>query len=953
MFKGCLPYDAQYVGSFQPLLGWRSETNKTWIARQAGAALNALLAHVTSDNHKVKDTAFKGGLLDTGPEMLYDNCYKLLRSVAMIDGGIELKKLLAGLDAKKAAPNLNELIKLFENTLSAKSLVLQAKDKKGSRKVQDSKKVDQMQTFLSRKQDEIKVILEILSTLKNIGYLQKALQTHSMTYQKALSFIGKLISSTPPISREEGFRLSPIGLLNLYRHYFYDFGTFLGPPIEHIWVAPRSETELIEMWSQTSYRFRESETSAQYMEATEEAVAEANELSEEMQRRNEQDFKTGFTTSFKYAIAVVEGTGSLSMEYGMHLTNDKKTMRKNSRELSSKVATEMKRSVRFVTRESLETRMESTRRHLIKNATDDLISFEMRRKMRKVGIQAQHLGTQLCWQLILEEPGKNLGLAELVHVAKPEDFDTLPPPDIAPPSFETITEDYQFTIPFSPVTGADDNDEFYDGVGDGIIRWQFSFAAPTPQPGYMLTAVVEKTYERTDPEHDAPSLWDLEYRVTDGERGQFLVLLRSVNFEKQPSVRVTAGLTWQVKEDVRSKADLEYKAKMDKYEQQKQREAQTAIIKALRERVNLARSIVPRPSEDLREEERTELYRRALSCLLGPELSGEALFATSDLIRTWFEVEKMLYFVAPDWWKPRKVNESKNLPYMTEEIPFETGYTISGGDVTIILSIKGIVVKSDPNSDVIMYRYTCTSEQGSYSGSGFTRNPKNPNQSQLSADFRIPAGNGGGLISTLIPNPYYQVSTDPVKGEYTSSLSQTGFSRDQPKRENNYLITEESEPAPLGSSIGWTAQLDGDAHRNAFLNAAWARVVIPIRRGREKAAIDWLRQQHIEGSDGLNDALLDEDGKPVQKKDAHGNPVTDGAGNPVFKTVGEGLAELIAALSTTADDKIYIESQKVYENGFNPLPGGFQPGPNPLEVFAQWVEVVPTNQAVPVKYEAS
>lgn len=66
-----------------------------------------------------------------------------------------------------------------------------------------------------------------------------------------------------------------------------------------------------------------------------------------------------------------------------------------------------------------------------------------------------------------------------------------------------------------------------------------------------------------------------------------------------------------------------------------------------------------------------------------------------------------------------------------------------------------------------------------------------------------------------------------------------------------YEITAESEPAPLGSSLGWMIQLDGDRRRNEFLNSPWARVCVPIKRGREREAIAWLAK-HLEGEIGYD-----------------------------------------------------------------------------------------------------
>jgi len=70
-------------------------------------------------------------------------------------------------------------------------------------------------------------------------------------------------------------------------------------------------------------------------------------------------------------------------------------------------------------------------------------------------------------------------------------------------------------------------------------------------------------------------------------------------------------------------------------------------------------------------------------------------------------------------------------------------------------------------------------------------------------------------------------------------------------RRSSYPITAESNPAPLGASLGWEIQLDGDARRNEFLNSPWARSCIPIRPGREREAIEWLAR-HMEGQIGYD-----------------------------------------------------------------------------------------------------
>jgi len=41
--------------------------------------------------------------------------------------------------------------------------------------------------------------------------------------------------------------LSPIGIAHLFRQYFFEFDTFLGPPVGHIWLSPGTTVELLEV----------------------------------------------------------------------------------------------------------------------------------------------------------------------------------------------------------------------------------------------------------------------------------------------------------------------------------------------------------------------------------------------------------------------------------------------------------------------------------------------------------------------------------------------------------------------------------------------------------------------------------------------------------------------------------------------------------------------------------
>jgi hypothetical protein len=135
----------------------------------------------------------------------------------------------------------------------------------------------------------------------------------------------------------------------------------------------------------------------------------------------------------------------------------------------------------------------------------------------------------------------------------------------------------------------------------------------------------------------------------------------------------------------------------------------------------------------------------------------------------------------------------------------------------------------------------------------------------------------------------------------------------------HYFITDESEAASMGASIGWLLQLDGDDQRNAFLNSPMVKVLVPIRPGAEAEALKWLTL--VEGKDGAPSAA--------------------------------DLAETIAELENSHDNE-HKRSQAVYKSGYAPLGDSFTVTPERKDgVFSQWTEIVPTDQvaAVEIEYE--
>jgi hypothetical protein len=206
--------------------------------------------------------------------------------------------------------------------------------------------------------------------------------------------------------------------------------------------------------------------------------------------------------------------------------------------------------------------------------------------------------------------------------------------------------------------------------------------------------------------------------------------------------------------------------------------------------------------------------------------------------------------------------------------------------------------------------------------------------------------------------PIKDVTPEAVTQEFleTSTVSWGGG---QAERPDNYLISKDSRPAPLGSSLGWTIQLDGDNMRNAFLNAPWVKAVLPIREGREQQALDWLSASAVEGADGLDAAHQPGDPGEIPKiraaldlPDAHVVTIRDALRYLVKRVQEKQAAARKKKVDEDGEELDYLPTEQVYEHGFYPLQGGFRAETTePYEVFDQWVEVVPTEQIVPVAVE--
>jgi hypothetical protein len=706
--------------------------------------------------------------------------------------------------------------------------------------------------------------------------------------------------------------LSPISVVHLFRQYFFELDSFLGTPVSHVWLSPGSSVEMVEIHTRKTVVEKTLETTLDIFNRSETTTTDQEEISEAIKENNQRDIKFGASVTASYSS--IEATSSFDYNNTQQMARE--TVHKRMRQQSQKLSSEIRKNFKTTFKTVSELTDVSDVKHVMANTTKDLINYELRRKMRQVGVQVQDIGTFLCWQTYVDDPGSDLGISKLIHIAKSPDLDGIPQPEQVP-TLQPFTEDKMITIPFiSVANGADKSGEVYlDGVeqdnseyhGDlEKIQCDFPQEFVAPKSNYILRDI------EFDPQGKPVEITKTGDIQNNNDKASFILHLHMADFKGKDSIEVKLTLHWAPTDAANEAIRQENEQKMKERTEREKAEFEKAYVENVRDRVNKASAITARSADDLREEERIVVYRKLVQDMLMNTLEqpdDRTRHVVAELINSIFDVDKMLYFVAPEWWRPRLHRSKQQVG--------ETPVRPSRDDIHIATS--GVL------------------------------EPVRTARRNLNGLFV----NGGTRITNASPTPHSNVL----------SASTVGWGGVDDARRDNYWITEDSEPARLGSSLGWLLQLDGDNLRNAFLNAPWVKAVIPIRPGKEEAAINWLKG--VEGMNGITDDVIYHATNP-QEKDSNGQPlegqkmidVLYDLAKKIKNKYEEGIQtgtypkqEEISdpQLADDANTVTATPIDRVYEHGFYPLTGSFRVNvTGNYEIFDQWIEVLPTDQIVPV-----
>ena len=933
-YTGVLPYDSEMFGVYQPLLGWKSKRIMDRFQSGLHADQSAALKKLLHSHAGIFNVAYRpeGGIdvqVDRGQAIAgkvasFDNVVQQVIASKLPPYAEYRPEIWPELISEASVQSIlkKELPKIYGGAfdgLVSRDGTASILARTSGQSIQRSsasrrRAVGSFENQLGYESSVADVLLTLVAnknfaTLESLFYQRIDATQKARQLDKILAARNSLdatldIEHLDPTDRDQlaNVVLSPISVVHLFRQYFFELDTFLGTPVSHVWLSPGSSVELLEIHSRTTRIEKTLETTLDILTKTETSKTQQDDISDAVKEDNSRDIKFGASVTASYASI----SATSSFDYAASQKTSRENAHKQMRNQTEKLSSEIRKNYKSTFKTTTETSDVTSVKHTMANTSAELINYELRRKMRQVGVQVQDIGTYLCWQTYVDDPGRELGLAKLIHIAKPADLDQIPHPEELP-LLQPFQEERIVTIPFiSVLNDADNEGEVYvDGVESDNsefmgslekIQPDFPQQFVCPRAHYVLSSV------EFDPQ-GKPVVASMNGGISNADsKGSFVLHLDSADFQGQNSVQVRLVLHWSPGPGANDVIIQKNKDNAAAYKAREKAEFDKAVIETVKDRVEVASRIKTRDAYDLRDEERIVVYRRLIQDLLqnGIEFPDDRTrHVVAEVLNSIFDIDKMLYFVAPEWWRPR-LHRSRQQLLETSQAPLMDPSLVVRGSLQAALQ-RGLVSQAG--------RVAINTTPGLMGGS------------------QVAWGGVGDL------------------------------------QRDNYFITGDSEPAKMGSSLGWLLQLDGDNMRNAFLNAPWVKAVIPIRPGKEEAAINWLKG--VEGMNGITDDVIYRSPNP-DERDVDGDPldgqrmidVLHDLGRKIRMKYQQGVeSDKYPKPSEISDPALLDEDNtvsatpidRVYEHGFFPLERSFKANVDGnYEIFDQWIEILPTDQIVPV-----
>ena len=139
--------------------------------------------------------------------------------------------------------------------------------------------------------------------------------------------------------------LSPLGIVHLFRQFFFEFDSFLGTPVGHVWLSPGASVELIEISTRKTSPKRHRALPTETRRRPSRRARRQDELSEADQGRNKNDIKFGANAdanqSWGSGAAPRPASFNLGRRHRKPHGKNTQAMRKQSDKLSTEIKQEL------------------------------------------------------------------------------------------------------------------------------------------------------------------------------------------------------------------------------------------------------------------------------------------------------------------------------------------------------------------------------------------------------------------------------------------------------------------------------------------------------------------------------------------------------------------------------------------------------------------------------------
>lgn len=672
-YKGVLPDASEIFGIYQPLLGWKSGRVRERIGHGTGSWLTDIVGRLGESVQPNYTARFAAADCALSIEAIGPGTFTGSPSF----GGIVVAQVAHDLPPRDeytpdvwsryaSADYLGTVLKRQVAPAAVERYHQLCVGADATRAAQRGDPAEtQVRAFLDR-ESRTAGLLESLADNRRFGVLEELFYGqggHTRALWDVLDRVDDPFATIDPTHELNQVGLSPVGIAHLFREYFFELDTFLGTPVGHIWLAPGATVELIEVQTRRVLTEQSFEQSVESTRKSETSTTQQDDLVEAVKDENRSDVKLGVNASSNQSWGW--GSANESASFGMDNTQShaREQTHKTMRQQSSKLSEEIKQNFKTTFKTTTETTDTQSKRYLLTNTGEKLVNYELRRKMRHLAVQVQDIGSYLCWQTYVDDPGAQLGVARLVHVGAPPDMSRIPIPEMVIPP-KAFSQDVDITIPFISLDDASNDDDFDNG-SETSLGWFDSTdhiqadiqqgPVRCEQSGFVLASVAIDAQGADARMHvDRPTI------VADpGTPGAytFTVHLDHVNFGGQNSLHAKATLNWEPVVD-QTAIDAENAKRLALFTAKEQEAFRTAFLDESRTRIKLASDLQPRAAVDLRTEERTVVYRRLIQDMLTPSAlvpqpDAQTQHVVAELLDSIFDVDKMLYFVSPEWWRPR------------------------------------------------------------------------------------------------------------------------------------------------------------------------------------------------------------------------------------------------------------------------------------------------------------